>query len=360
MNAVVPVDRLYSVGVVVKDLEAATRRHAELFGIDRWVVRELTADRLTDIQSYGRPTTASFRTATGTAPGGAVTFELVQPLSGESPFERFRALRRQGVCHLTLAVRDRDSFASLRSALARNGLRLAASMTVDGRLERHFIDTREALGGYLVEVQVPLDGGSAASLRVDEQWDHSGTYERPPGVEPLPITSVGHFGIVVRDMHGTLERYAHLLGAREWGVRDWRTEPGLLESPYYRGEQVDHEYYTGLAQFRDFGFEIIQPTFGPSHYNRDFLDRTGEGIHHILLTVLTAPENWERTVTWLESVKAPLVMGADLMKGAAHFCYFEPGPSIGGYVVETVILRRSPDQPPEPDYVIDFAAGVAQ
>lgn len=76
--------------------------------------------------------------------------------------------------------------------------------------------------------------------------------------------------------------------------------------------------------------------------------------------MLTAPENWERTVTWLESVKAPLVMGADLMKGAAHFCYFEPGPSIGGYVVETVILRRSPDQPPEPDYVIDFAAGVAQ
>lgn len=353
MSPLLPIDRLYSIGVVVRDLEAATRRHAEIFGIDHWEVRELTGERLGDMRSFGRPVTAAFRTATGVAPNGTVTFELVQPLSGESPFQDFRFRRREGISHLTLAVRSPDEWQDLEKELSAHGLRVAASMTIDGAMRRHFIDTRAALGGYYVEVQVPL-GGAATGAAVDQEWDHGGSYTRPEGVPPLPIQGVSHFGVVVRDMPAAVERYADILGVREWGVRDWRPEPGLLESPYYRGAIVDHEYYTGLAQTHDFGFEVIQPTFGASHYNRDFLEQTGEGIHHVLLTLFGDRADWDRSIEWLDSIGAPRVMGADLIHGAASFCYFDTSPSIGGYTVEAVVLNKKPDGPPAPEYLVDF------
>lgn len=374
MGALLPVDRLYSVGVVVKDLGAATRRYAEIFGIDRWEVRRFGPERLTDVLAHGRPVTPGFRTATGTTrvppPSGhplagplsvPVTFELVQPLAGESPFQEFRFVRGQGISHLALAVQDEETFEHTRRRLAERGIGIAASMTVDGRVRRHFVDTRKALGGYLVEVRVPGDAGAdLGDLPPDEVWDHSGTYTRPEGVGPLPVSGVSHFGVVVHDLMATLPRYHEILGVERWAIRDWRTEPGLLENAFYRGAPVEHEYFTGLTPFADFGFEVIQPTFGPSHYNREFRDLWGEGVHHMLLHIDTDPEAWDRTQRWLAGIGVPTVMGADLMGGATAFCYYDTWAALGGFIVEGVLRRERPD--PElaaPAYYIDFAAITA-
>ncbi len=126
-------------------------------------------------------------------------------------------------------------------------------MTVDGVVERHFVDTRKVLGGYHVEVVVTDE--ESPVLPADETWDHAGTYERPAGVGPLPVQGVGHVGVVVHNVVETIERYHQVFGIEQFRMRDWRTERGLLDRPFYRGEDVEHEYYTGLAPFRDFGFE---------------------------------------------------------------------------------------------------------
>lgn len=377
MGAVLPVDRLYSVGVVVNDLDAATRRYAEIFGVDRWEIRHFDEKRLADVTAYGRPVTPRFRTATGTTkvppPSGhplagplsvPVTFELVQPISGESPFQEFRFVRKQGISHLALSVQDEAAFERVRGELAEKGIGVVASMTVDGRLRRHFVDTRKTLGGFLVEVRVPLDGepgeDGLPGLPADEVWDHSGTYTRPDGVGPMPVSGVSHFGVVVNDLMESLPRYNEILGVEKFAIRDWRTEPGLLENAYYRGEPVEHEYFTGLTPFKDFGFEVIQPTFGPSHYNREFRDLWGPGVHHMLLHIDTDPEAWDRTQRWLASIDVPLVMGADLMGGATAFCYYDTFAALGGYIVEGVLRREKPDpEAAAPEYFVDFAAVTA-
>jgi catechol 2,3-dioxygenase-like lactoylglutathione lyase family enzyme len=373
VSGLLDVDRLYSVGVVVRDLGAATLRYAEIFGIDEWDVRDFGPKRLSDVRVHGRRTAPTFRTATGsTVPpagdspmGGAsvpVTFELVQALQGESSFQEFRSVRGQGISHLTLAVREPDAFEHLRGELARAGLAVASSMVVDGRMTRHFLDTRAALGGFLVEVQVPLETGPGigVGLVVDERWNHAGRYTRPTGVGPLTVQGVNHFGVVVDDVMTSLARYNEILGIETWNMRDWRTEPGRLEAPYYRGEPVNHEYFTGRTAFRDFGFEIIQPTLGPSHYNREFRDLWGAGVHHMLLSVTTDEGEWRATQRWLESIDVPLAMGGGLMNGAATFCYFDTFDSLGGYLLEALMITpevRSGSV--QPDYVIDFAALTA-
>jgi hypothetical protein len=170
------------------------------------------------------------------------------------------------------------------------------------------------------------------------------------------VQGVNHFGVVVNDVMASLERYNDLFGIPSWNIRDWRTEPGLLEGAYYRGQPVNHEYFTGLAMFRDFGFEIIQPTLGPSHYNREFRDRWGEGVHHMLLNVTADPGEWNSTRDWLASIDVPLAMGADLMGGAAHFCYYDTFETLGGYILEAVLIKGPPDpSTAQAEYVIDFA-----
>lgn len=368
MAGVIDVDRLYSVGVVVRDLEAATVRYAEIFGVDEWDIRDFGPDRLTGVTAHGRPADPTFRTATGTTvppeggqigtfanPKVPVTFELIQPLRGESPFQELRFVRGQGVSHLTLAVRDPDELAGLQDALQRHGITIAASMTVDGTLERHFLDTRAALGGYLVEVQVPLRPGARDQIEVTERWNHADRYTRPPGVGPLTVRGVNHVGVVVNDVMASLERYHDLLGVERFNIRNWRTEPGLLENSYYRGEPVDHGYFTGFQLFKDFGFEIIQPTIGPSHYNREFRDLYGEGVHHLMMTVQDDAEDWDAWRDWLASIDVPLAMGADLLGGAAHFCYYDTFDELGGYVLEAVLARHLPDPSlARPEYVVDF------
>ncbi|MFG1667672.1 VOC family protein [Streptomyces sp. Y7] len=369
MTGLLDVDRLHSVGVVVRDLEAATLRYAEIFGIDEWDVHDYGPDRLTDVNSHGRPTTPTFRTATGTTvpPSGQaiamrdgvavpVTFELVQPLKGESPFQEFRFARGQGISHLTLAVHDAAEFGVLRDRLEKKGIPIAASMTVDGLLERHFLDTRAALGGYLIEVRVPRQRDAGDERVVTEHWNHSGRYTRPAGVGPVKVEGVNHFGVVVNDVMKSIEQYNDLLGMGRWDIRTWRPELGLLEGAYYRDEPVNHEYFTGLAPMQDFGFEIIQPTLGPSHYNREFRDLLGEGVHHMLLNVTTDVGEWNSVRDWLKSIDVPVAMGADLLKGAAHFCYYDTSEALGGYILEAVLMKDHPDESvASPDFVIDFA-----
>lgn len=371
MSPLIPVDRLHTVGVVVPDLEHATRRYAEILGIDRWEIREFDDTRLHDVTARDRRVSASFRTATGSTVGARreagvspgpdgvpVTFELVQPLRGETPFQEFRYRRKQGISHLKLAVTGREEFAEIRKRLDDAGIRVSASMVVDGVIERHFVDTRKILGGFHVEIEVR--GENTDEVAPDAIWDHSGTYRRPDGVGPLPVQGVGHLGVVVDDVVESIEGYHRLFGIEQWKIRDWRTEPGLLDNPYYRGEQVDHEYFTGLAMFKDFGFEIIEPTLGPSHYNREFRDVYGQGIHHMLLSVTADRELWESNQRWLESIGVPLAMGSDLVGGSGSFCYFDTDRPLGGWLLEAT-CRHFPADPDlaRPEYVIDFSALAA-
>lgn len=372
MTSPLNIDRLHHVGVVVRDIDKATRRYAEIFGIDRWQIRELGADELTDVHVAGRRVDAPrLRVATatsvpptdsgwdGTANGNhPVTFELVQPVAGDSIFMNFRFIRRQGISHLKLGRVSPDEFADVRARAASLGVEIAASMTVDGRIERHFLDTRSTLGGYYVEIDVEID--SDAAEPTGTLIDHRDSYTRPEGVRALDIFGVNHFGVVVDDVMDAITHYRDLLGQQTWNIRDWRTEPGSLECPFYQGEQVDHAYLTALAvPFLDFGFEIIQPTHGPSHYNREFRDLWGPGIHHMLLNVSPGPADWERTRTWLESIDVPLVMGGGLMGGAAEFGYYDTTEALGGYILEAFVQKSQPTALPDgptTDFTIDFAA----
>jgi len=347
----IPVDRLHHVTVVVRDLAATARNYALVLGIERWDVVHLDAARLGDTSAFGFETPFTYSAATGTSANG-VTFELVQPVSGLSSFMEFLVTRGEGIHGLCLAELAEGGLRDLA------GLPVAQAETVDGAARHYHLDTRAALGGYHVEVVVPLAGGGRR--RVDERWDFGGQVRRPAGVEGLQeLPRIWHFGVAVGSLMERLPAYASLLGLTEWTFAHFRPGPGLLERSTLNGEAVEHAWVLAKADVPQFGFEVIQPTVEPTHYRREFMDRGGEGIHHLLALPSTADEEWLRLRAWLESLGAPVAMSGSVRSGAAEFFYVDTRRLLGGYLLEVIRRSARPEggEPPrsEPDFRFDFS-----
>ncbi len=347
------ITRLAGIGVVVRDLDRATEQYAKLLGLDEWTVADLTTDRVTDAVSYGRRSPGTYRAGYGTVgTPHAVPFELVQPTGGETPFNEFLLSKGEGIAFLTVLAEDVDD-AGIGEHFADLGIRRAHSHVVDGEVRRTFWDTRSRLGGYLLEVV------TAPAVPAGQVRRHDGAALRG-GHRPLPIQGINHFGVVVDDTMATIEEYRRILGIEKFAVKTWQTEFGRLDAPYYRDiDPVQHGYFTAQGFCEDFGFEIIQCTYGPSHYNREFTDQRGPGIHHIFPYLATSQHDWDATVEAVTALDAPLCTGSDLRGGAAHYAYFDTFDQLGGYLVEGV-LRRFPAEPRfrAPDWEVDFSTLV--
>lgn len=356
MPGVLPVDRLYHVSVVVRDLEATARNYATVYGIERWEVAGYGAERLRDTSAFGFETRYTYATATGSNAHG-VTFRLVQPTGGFSTYSEFLVTRGEGIHGICVSELSEARFMEARERLREFGVAVGQAVTVDGAGRHYHLDTRRALGGYYLEVVVPAAGESTGA---DEVWDFSGQVERPPGVEPLQdLPRIGHFGVAVDDLMGTLPAYASLLGLTEWTFVHFRPEPGWLEHATLNGQEVRHAFLLAIAGAGDVAFEVLQQTVGPTHYRQEFIDRIGVGIHHLLLLPALDEEQGPALRRWLESLGAPVVTSGVVRHGAAEYVYLDTRRMLGGYLVEAITRRSRPDgglaSRGEPDYRFDFS-----
>lgn len=380
----IPLDTLQYVTVVVNDAEAMAKNYTDFFGIERWQVADITPARLQQQTIRGRvPTTPppfdlngeppipgayGFRSALGTTPNGNITFQLVQPTSGLSTFEEFLVTRGQGVHSIFATVMQRGPFEEMRRWLAGENVPVAQSFRL-GNAEYVYFDMRKTLANFYVQVVVADGDDWQKSLPVDTEWNFSGRNERPPNVNAaVNALGITHFGVVVDNLSERLPNFAKLFGHAVWRGMHWRTAPGSLEDTTNNGKPVTHGYFTGRADLGTnrsglpFGFEVIQPTMGPSHYKEDYLQLLGPGIHHVDVRVPMADwEEWERNIGWLGSgFDAPTCMSGWLRNHSALFHYQDTRKRLG-FVTELSAPRRAPGPPKgwQPDYWYDFSAVAA-
>lgn len=328
---------LNRIGVVVYDLDAAVRSYEKIYGITSW---ERGTHAPEDGISYGRHNTETpGRWASAVGSNENLTFELIQPLSGESPFNEHLRTKREGICFIQVAVPELANDAAITHHFAELGIRQAYSATVDGT-QRRFYDTRTELGGFMVEMvseQRPMGGGASADAL-------------------LPTEGIYHFGVLVHDVMATLEHYRAIFGIQRYEMKTWETGAGRLDRSQYRGEPVDHGYFTAQGTCSNFAFEIIECNHGPSHYNREFFDIRGPGIHHVFTTMTTDSAEWGRIIHTAAAAGYELCMGSPLRGNAAEFGYLDTFDDLGGYLVEIVVRRRTPDPAyASPDWVIDYS-----
>jgi len=375
------VDTLYYPTIVTRDAKNLARNHALLYGVDRWKVSHLSPARLTNTSLRGRGRGIppklellghnraagefGFVSAIGTNGDGTLTFQIVQPAGGLSTFEHFLITRGTGVHGMFMSVVSQEEFLVLKQALSAEGIPVAQSFTVDGAADFYYFDTREALGGFYVQVVVPRSSDWQNEIAVDEIWDFSNEYERPTAALPASKTSaLPHFGVVVHDVERSVGAFARLFGQPLWRVMNWRTEAGSLEDTTNKGIAVNHAYLAARGDIGKsragigFGFEVIQPTFGPSHYKEDFLQVLGPGIHHIDTHFPVSDwDEWDALNRWMANeFSAPTCMSGWLRGRSALFQYQDTREKLG-YVIEVHAphLKDKPRTRSAPDYWFDFS-----
>ncbi|HET6412862.1 MAG TPA: VOC family protein [Anaeromyxobacter sp.] len=85
---------------------------------------------------------------------------------------------------------------------------------------------------------------------------------------------------VVRDIDRAMKMYWDTFGIGPWEV--YTFGPPAVRDSMVRGRPSDHVYKLAVTWKGELQLELMQPLKGRSIYD-DFLERKGEGIHHLKL-----------------------------------------------------------------------------
>ncbi|MCW8384132.1 VOC family protein [Streptomyces justiciae] len=156
-----PTDGLIQMAFVVEDLDAATARFSESFGVGPWtVLRDFAGE---DPRYRGEPTQARAHVALGF--GGHMQYELIQPADELPSVHRDVIVERgYGFHHFGCAT---TAFDAAVEAMRRKGYEavFTASVGPDSRVA--YFDTRDVLPGMteLIEASPGLDATFTAMYR---------------------------------------------------------------------------------------------------------------------------------------------------------------------------------------------------
>ena len=99
----------------------------------------------------------------------------------------------------------------------------------------------------------------------------------------LRLERAVQIGIVVRDLEKTTSLLTSLFGLGPFHFIEWPNRP---DSKYwFRGQEERIRIRQAFVQAGNLELEFIQPLEGDRNAYREFLDRNGGGIHHVLFEV---------------------------------------------------------------------------
>ena len=189
---------------------------------------------------------------------GRFKLELIEPAgSGGGFVERFLSKRGPGLHHWSL---ETTALAPLVDRMEREGVRIVDRFDAGNGDATAFVSPRSAFGVLIQFWQVPR--------LHDLEHPKIVTYRLPNG-ESVRMR-VDHVSIAVRDMEVTLDFFR-------------RHIPFQLRRPPHPG--WDGTFLVGSFYVNDYKVELIQPTPGKSGFASRFIERRGEGFHHVSIDV---------------------------------------------------------------------------
>ena len=146
---------------------------------------------------------------------------------------------------------------------------------------------------------------------------------------PLHGCHPSQVGILVADLEDALPRYRSLFGRDDWMIVE--NGPQNMHGLHVRGTPASFSMRLALCG-SDPQLELLQPLDGPSILD-EWLERRGEGLHHLGVTV----ESVDETIEQMEEAGFACVQhgygfGAD---GSGAFAYFDTERELG-YLLEAI------------------------
>ena len=133
------------VAMVVRDMDAAVKKHWEVFGIGPWSIYTFDATKVKNYIYRGKPATHSCLIAV--AWSGDTQLELMQPLTGYSIYDEFLDKHGEGLHHIKLYYKDVDKAAKDFEV---RGYPVIQSGLFDED-QHYYLDTEKDFG-YIIEL----------------------------------------------------------------------------------------------------------------------------------------------------------------------------------------------------------------
>lgn len=227
---------------------------------------------------------------------GSFKLELIESSRADSFVERFLAKRGPGMHHWSF---EATHLAPFLDRLQSDGLRIVDRFDLSDEFVTAFISPRSAHGVLLQFWQVPtldatqraavvpfaLHGGEQVQMRVD------------------------HVAIAVRDIDATLRFFE-------------RYFPFRLRRPAHTG--WDGTFLVASFYINDYKVELIQPRPGRDGFVQRFIERRGEGLHHLSIDI----DQLDPYVAQLESAGVRVVDRQEL-RGGVKTAFISPRSAYG-------------------------------
>ena len=241
--------RLCDIGVVVKDLDKTIKR-LEDYGFGPFNPAK-PPEGAEGLYYRGKPFTSDFRGLVVNL--GDVGLEVIEPNSKPNPWEDFLETRGEGFHHIGFKVDDVEQEVNRLTAL---GAEVILTGKVNGKLAAAYVDLKVAnLVFELMSYQ-----GSERNAPANK------TYSKPWAML-----------VLVKDIDQAAERLKNL------GIVEPKVHAGPPEGAdglFFNNKPFESKLNVRIFRVGNMMVELLQPDDKPNPWT-GFLNRKGEGIHHV-------------------------------------------------------------------------------
>lgn len=136
----------------------------------------------------------------------------------------------------------------------------------------------------------------------------------------LGTSFVCQVGLVVRDINRSIEAYCQVFGLPKPDVII--TNPMDVAKTTYRGKPTKAQAKLAFFDMGQVSLELIEPFGGPSTW-QEFLDKQGEGVHHIAFRI----KGTDEVTTFLRGKGIDVIQQGHYTGGM--YTYTDSAPALG-------------------------------
>jgi catechol 2,3-dioxygenase-like lactoylglutathione lyase family enzyme len=143
-----------------------------------------------------------------------------------------------------------------------------------------------------------------------------------PADKGLGTDIVCQVGIIVRDIERAVRRYTEVLGLSPTWTET--TQGHAVSKATYKGQPTDATAKLAFFSTGQVQIELIEPDEKPSTW-REFLDRNGEGAHHIAFQVADT----QHAIDYLAQFGIPVTQQGLYSDGSGVYTYMDSQAQLG-------------------------------
>ena len=153
-SPILPVDKLYHVGIVVNDRQQAMESFRELLDFPEFLPMDLeVGTSLSSVVYKGESVDHSAQVAFSRVNG--FCFEIMQPGLGHGAYQDFQQEYGQGMQHFFPTICDQSVFDAAIPQLQQVGVEVMLKGVIEGVMNYYYLTTEKLLGGVTIEVICP-------------------------------------------------------------------------------------------------------------------------------------------------------------------------------------------------------------